>query len=454
LRILFVTAAYLPQSIGGVELHVSGIAAAMRAAGHEVAVFTRGADPARAEFSLERTRHDAAAVYRVDYKFSDCADFGWIVVNPNLRAIFESVLGEWNPDVVHVHHLTCLSTDLVDAARERGIPVVMTLHDFWMGCPRGQRMTPELELCETIDLAKCAPCLTKMWSGWFGIGRDGAQAPEAERAARDREQLARYHGWIRDLLLRVDQLVTPSESSRQVFGSQGIPAEKIRVVANGLDVTPFRPIARAERRVDAPFRFGYLGSVLPTKGVHVLIEAFARLHAAGDRNSRLDVYGELLGWHEITDYEARLRALAAPLGGAVTFHGRYEIAAAPSILAGMDALVVPSLWREAFCLTLREGFLAGVPVIVSGHGAMLEALPRGDEALTFRPGDAADLAAKMAQLRDDAALRARLTKAPKQVRTIEDNAAELAGIYAEVIAMRSAARASTPRGGSSTGDRR
>lgn len=438
MRILFVTAAYLPQSIGGVELHVRGLCAALLAAGHEVAVFTRGADPAREEFSLERTRHDSVPVFRLDYKFSDCRDFGWIVVNPNIRARFEAVLDEWRPDVVHVHHLTCLSTDLIDAAQERGVSVVMTLHDFWMGCPRGQRITPELELCETIDVRRCAPCLTRMWSGWFGVGRDGPNVPEAERDARDIEQLERYHAWIRERLLRVDRLVTPSESSRRLFGLQGIPVEKITVVVNGLDPAPFSSIARTARPTGSPFRFGYIGSVIPTKGVHDVVLAFASLASRGGPEMELHVHGEVLGWHEIGGYDATLREAAAPVADRVFFHGRYETAEAPSILSSFDALIVPSRWVEAFCLTLREGFLANVPVIVADHGAMREAYPRGDEALPFRPGDIADLAAKMERVRDDADLRASLVAAKKNVRSIEDNAAELEGIYRSSIASRRA----------------
>lgn len=429
MRILFVTASYLPQSIGGVELHVRALAAALSGMGHEPAVFTRGADPARREFSLERTVHEGVPVFRLDYKFSDCTDFAGIVVNPRIRAAFEAVLEEWSPDVVHVHHLTCLSTDLIDAAKQRGIGVVMTLHDFWMGCPRGQRITPALSLCETIEPRKCAPCLTAMWSGWFGVGRDGPDVPEEERTRRDLAQLARYHDWIRDRLLLVDRLVTPSESSRRLFGRQGIPVEKITVVVNGLDTAAFGSIARTPRDPAAPFRFGYLGSVIPTKGVHDLVAAFVELRRTRRERIELHVHGEILPWHEVGGYEARLRQLAAPAVGSIRFHGRYEAADAPAILAGLDALVVPSRWVEAFCLTMREGFLAGVPVVIAGHGAMREGLTRGDEALTFEPGDVDDLTAKLARLLDEPELRERLVRAPKSVRSIADNAAELESIY-------------------------
>ncbi len=422
MRILFVTASFLPQSIGGVELHVLGIARALRGR-HEASVFCRQADPTRPELSLSRDEYDGITVRRLNYLFSDCVEFPLVYRNPSIRARFVEVLDEVRPDVVHVHHLTCLSTDLIDAARERGARVVMTLHDFWMGCPRGQRMTPELHLCHDVEVDRCAVCIPKMWGGWFGRGRDGEAFEPAASRAKDVAQLNEYHEWIRAVLSRCDRLVAPSESSREIYVRYGVPVERITVVENGLDHAPFRSI---ERTTSASFRFGFIGSVLPTKGVHVLIEAFERL---GRPNARLDVHGELLGWHEVQDYGDRIRAQAERAGGRITLHGRYEAAELPSILGRLDALVVPSLWFEAFCLTLREGFLAGVPVIASRLGAMAEGIDDERTGLLFEPGNAADLAAKMARVMDDGALRARLVGSTKRVRTIEENAAALLTLY-------------------------
>jgi len=283
-----------------------------------------------------------------------------------------------------------------------------------MGCPRGQRMTPELDLCHDVDVSKCAVCLPKMWGGWFGHGRDV-------------EQLEEYHAWIRGVLHRADALVTPSESSRAIFDRQGVPADSITVVENGLDHAPLAHVAAARTPADH-FRFGFIGSVLPTKGVHVLLDAFARLT---DRDCRLDVHGELLGWHEVTNYADRIRNQASSLGDRVTLHGRYEADDLPRILGSLDALVVPSLWFEAFCLTLREGYLAGLPMIVSDLGAMAEGVEDGVTGLLFRAGDAADLAGKMTRLLDDEALRRRLVASKKEVRTIEENARGLLVVYEE-----------------------
>lgn len=424
MRILFVTAAYLPESIGGVELHVHALAREYARLGHEVVVFTRGADATRPEFAIERYRVDGVAVVRLNYRFSDCVDFAGIVRNASIRAAFDGELARQSFDVVHVHHLTCLSTDLIDAARARGLPVVMTLHDFWMGCPRGQRMTRELFLCEDVDVARCATCLPQMWSGWFGLGRDGPNVPEAERDRRDLEQLAQYHTWMRGLLGRVERLITPSRHSKLVFERYGIAPERIVVVENGLDDAPFRGITRTPSR---RFRFGYVGSVLPTKGVHVLIDAFVKL---ADPATELHVWGEAGAWHEVTDYGAKLRAAAAG-HERIAFHGRYGAHDLPRILAGLDALVVPSLWYEAFCLTLREGWLARLPVAASCIGALEEAVSDGVDGLLFPAGNADALRLVLHRLAHEPGLAARLADSRPRVRTVHENANDLLRNYAD-----------------------
>src|SRR5206468_6511433 len=67
----------------------------------------------------------------------------------------------------------------------------------------------------------------------------------------------------------------------------------------------------------------------------------------------------------------------------VRFHGRYEHHDLPALLAGLDVLVVPSLWWENSPLTVREGALAGLSVVVSQLGGLVEAVEEG-LAIGFR----------------------------------------------------------------------
>ncbi len=70
----------------------------------------------------------------------------------------------------------------------------------------------------------------------------------------------------------------------------------------------------------------------------------------------------------------------------------------PGILAGVDILAIPALWHETFNLVLWEAWAAGVPVLASRVGALLDSVRDGVDGLTFPPGDRRALAEKIGEL--------------------------------------------------------
>jgi glycosyltransferase involved in cell wall biosynthesis len=330
-----------------------------------------------------------------------------------MERVFEEVLAIERPDVVHFHHLTGFGLGALAAARRARARVVLTLHDFWLGCPRSQRITRDLDRCPTIDRGKCAPCLRALYGAWIAEGDAGS------------ETLLRYDARVREALAGADRLVTPSRFVADLYaGETGIPRDRFSTIPVGLDPAPFEGLVRerSER-----FRISCAGTLLPSKGAHVLLDALRSLPA---ERVRIDVHGEAVPWFEERDYLATLRARVRP-GDPVRFTGPYDPPDLPRLLADTDALVVPSLWFEAFSITVREGWLAGLPVVASRLGAMEEAIEDGVDGLLFAPGDAADLARKLRRLLEDPALRARLASSPKRVATSAETARALLASYSE-----------------------
>jgi len=435
-RVLFVTASYLPESVGGVELHIAGLARALTAAGHEACVLARGGAADLGHLQTTSERVDGVTVVRLGNTFEHATTLQKLVADDELADAAMDVVRRLAPDVLHVHHLTCLSTALLDRLRDAGLPTVMTLHDFWMGCPRGQRITAELELCPEIRLDKCVGCLRELWPHLLGAGRAPQDSPE-EQSAQDRALLESYHADIRRGLAGVDALLTPSAFMARMYEHYGLAPGSLRVLENGLPSAAWKHHARRPR-AGGPLRIGFIGSVLPSKGVHLLLSAFRML---GDPSElRLDIYGEVLPFHNDRSYGQRLQALREGLEHVITLHGRYENDELPQILQGLDVVVVPSIWYEAYCLTIREAFLAGVPVVAANHGAMAEAIDDGVNGLLFEAGDSRSLAAVLQTLAADPVLRERLSHASGRVRDEADSAAELLGLYAQLLAGKGAAR--------------
>lgn len=400
MRIAHVVSDYLPDSWGGTPLHVRDLCRGLRARGHEVAIFAGQRGDATPEYTRTERVWEGVPVTAVTYNFRDFDRFSMLWTNPRMDACFGEWLRAARPDLVHFHHLSGLSVGLVSVAAEAGLPRVMTLHDWWLVCPRGQRLHPDtLTVCEPLDRGRCLPCLRALWPHLLS-GDDATGAT----------QIAEQEEFVRRALASCDVLIAPSAFHRDRYVRFGVDPARCFAVPHGLSRKGFPDTARPPRPAR---RVGFIGTILPSKGVHVLLDAFRQL---GRPDLGLDLHGAIVPYHGDTSYEHRLRTLAEGLD--VVFHGAYTQDDLPAILAGIDVLVVPSIWWESFCLTIREGALAGVPVVASRLGAMQEATATG-LALGFTPGDAGDLAQVLGRLLDDDELRARMSRRAHLVRSLE-----------------------------------
>lgn len=414
MRILFVSTFSLPDSVGGTQVTIAHLARVYRERGHEVALFGHTFRDETEVYCVRRLEHEGMPIAQVRYDFSDARDFEAIYRNERIEAVFERELLAFAPDVLHVHHLTCLSTGIIDVAKGHAIPIVLTLYDFWMGCPRGQRIQDDLTLCETIDRTACATCCARLWPHFF--------ADEERRSP----QLATYDAWIRAKLAQVDLLIAPSEHTRSCFAQLDVTTP-VRIIGFGVEPDAYRAVPRTTSDL---FRLAYIGSVIPPKGAHILVDAFQSLDPAG---IRLSIHGEASGWHQIQDYGEQLRARCRGTHD-VRFTGRYDPQDVARLLAEADALVVPGVWFETYCITIREGFHAGIPVIAARLGAMAEAIEHDVTGLHFEPGDANDLARQIVRLRDERGLCQRLVESsPKNTLSAGDMADRTLACYRELL---------------------
>lgn len=425
MRILKVIHAWQPEGRGGTEAHAAQAAQALSARGHQVGVFARTGRPDRPEYEVTTEWQGNVGVTRVNNTFQDAWSFPWMYKNERIHEAFERELDEFKPDLVHIHHLTSLSTTLIESVKQRGLPCVMTLHDFWTVCPRGQRMTKDLHLCTELDRDRCFTCLEGMWPHIF---REKETQPTVvdPRGELSPQILAEYDRHMAYVLNLCDRLVAPSAFHRERMLEIPIDPDRIVSLPHGMDHAPFASLAKEPRPVKY---IGYIGAVIPVKGAHVLIDAF---HALGRPDLHLDIFGEMKPFHDDFDYEERIRAMAGENDN-IHFHGEYMPEDVPRLLEEIDILVVPSLWWETFCLTIREGLLAGIPVVASDIGAMREALDGEQNGIFFRTGDSEDLREKLERLIDDDAYRAQFMNRGAAVKSLADYVEELEDVYADTV---------------------
>lgn len=406
MRVLFAVHGLPPEKRAGVELYTDALARELARRGHAVAVVVRGTGAG----AVRVEPRGGYEVHTIDLprrkrRFLDH------LLDPRVDALFGERLARFRPDVFHAQHLLGLSLGTIEAARASGARVVLTLHDFFLGCPRGQRVREDRSYCASVDRSLCARCLRPEWQG---IHRDPALPFRlaanlvANPAAR---LLAEYDRLVRAALEGADLVLTPSEWYRKEYVRwYSLDPSRVRAVPPGLP-HEFAPAARGARREGEPLAVGYVGSLIPTKGAHVLAAAVASIERAGV--ARLSLHGGALPYfgHAPAEYENEIRSVAARSRSEIVLHGRYDSAALPAILASFDVLALPSLYPESYSLTLREGWLAGLPVAASRLGAFEDAVTDGENGLLVPPGDVRAWRDAILRLAGDNALRERLSRA-------------------------------------------
>ena len=252
-------------------------------------------------------------------------------------------------------------------------------------------------------------------------------------ALRDTAQARR--NWINGLAerwsLRGDcRLIAVSSSLGEEMVRQGVRPGRIAVVPNGV------PAPSARRSVEPPgptWTLGVIGLFRPRKGLEVLLDALSLLRA-----DNLSWRLRAVGAFEASDYEAQIRARAKQLDleGTIQWAGfRSDVAAE---LAGMDLLVLPSLFGEGMPMVVLEAMAAGVPVVATRVEGIPEAIEDGVQGLLARSGDAGDLARCLASiLRGEPPwLRLRHNALARHAERFSDRrmAAGVARVYREVLA--------------------
>lgn len=437
MKILKVIHGYPMRYNAGSEVYSQTLCHAL-AERHEVHVFTREEDAFSPDFRL-----------RVERDTDDPRVTVHVVNNPRFKdryratgidQRFAEVLDRVSPDVVHIGHLNHLSTSLVREAALREIPIVFTLHDYWLMCPRGQfmQMFPEdpsnlWAACDGQEDRKCAErCYARYFSG----------APdELDRdVAYWTDWVARRMRHVREMAELVDVFVAPARYLHGRFRDEfGLPERKLVYLDYGFT----RARMAGRRRVAGePFTFGYIGTHIPAKGIHDLIRAFGSLRG----EVRLRIWGRPRG--QDTDALQRIAAsLPSDAAGRVEWLPEYknqEIVR--DVFDRCDAIVVSSVWVENSPLVIHEAQQARVPVVTANVGGMAEYVHHEVNGLLFEHRSPDALAEQMQRLVDDPGLAARLgargylLSASGDIPAIDEHARDVEALYERAIERRASTR--------------
>lgn len=437
MRVLKVIHGYPMRYNAGSEVYSQTLCQAL-ADRHEVHVFTREENPFAPACAL--TQDVDPDDSRIRLHLVNMASFKDRYRHEGVDDRFSEVLDQVRPDVVHIGHLNHLSTSLVARAAAAEIPIVFTLHDYWLMCPRGQfmQMFPEdpTNLWAACDGQHDRKCAERCYARYFS----GDPAAHEHDVGVWSDWVNRRMAHVREMAELVDVFVAPARYLRDRFVRDfGLPASKVVYLDYGFDRSRF--VGR-ERVADEPFTFGYIGTHIPAKGIHQLLDAFGRLSGS----PRLRIWGR----HRGQDTEA-LHALARRLPGdaaeRVEWLPEYrnqDIVA--DVFDKVDAIVVASVWAENSPLVIHEAQQCRVPVVTAAYGGMGEYVHHEVNGLLFEHRNPTDLARQMQRLVDDPALAERLGARgypfdpAGDIPDIGEHVAQIEALYRGAIARRDRTR--------------
>jgi 1,2-diacylglycerol 3-alpha-glucosyltransferase len=373
-RVLFLAESFHPV-LGGGEIHVRRLGAALVAAGERATVVTRRSE-------ADWPREDAVDGIRiVRVPPSGPPRIGkYLMVPAAVRAVRREARGH---DVLVVRGTRVLGLPGLLAARACGLAVIL------------QPETNGELSGEALSWGK----------GWAG-GR--------------RERVLRRLVALECTLLRdAEAAVAMSSAIRDEMIAAGLARERIELIPHGVDTARFRP-ATAEERLVERRALGlpaggvlavYTGRLLRGKGLSTLVEAFATA-AAAVSDLRLALVGSGRGQSLSVDDELQSQVAAAGLADRVFLPGRVD--GVEGWLRAADVFVFPSRF-EALGISLVEAAACALPAVASRTGGIVDVVEDGFSGLLIPPGDAAALAESLVALARDPQRRAEMGRRAREV---------------------------------------
>lgn len=369
MKILLAVHQFFPKYYTGTERFVLNVAKQLLKMGHFVTVMTyedvdgppTKQSKCKDNFIAKEFSFEGVPVVELRHSTPN-KDISFGITGDVMKPFLEDFLKQGSYDIVHMGHPLRVGA-IAWVARKLGIPVVATLTDFWLMCPRAQLWKDDGTLCDgPADGEEClSSCYKKM----------------------KREHMIERLELTREYFSRCDVITSPSKFLLDMFHKNGWNRE-IEHVRHGIDYSFVGSNTKRLYTSESTIKIGYIGTILYHKGVHILVDAVRKLKA---KNIVLEIWGGC--FHE-GDYFKQIKESVGD-DDRIKFMGEYDYEKVNEVLESIDIITVPSLWWENSPLTILTGFAAGIPALASNIGGMAEFVIDGETGFTFEVGDAESL---------------------------------------------------------------
>jgi glycosyltransferase involved in cell wall biosynthesis len=326
--------ALAPKLVGGAEIFARRFAECLKERGDEVEVIRAASSPNQEPEESNGITIYSAPVQNIYLPFTEQKNVAfrsmWHAVED--WQIFAPMITErlraFKPDVLHSNNLSGLTTSIWRVAAKLGVPVLHTIHDYYLTCPRCSRFTKG-RVCEHT----CPSC-----------------------------EILTYHRkrathWL-SAVVGVSERVLSIHTDLGLFADTPIRT----VIHNASTAPPSAPYPRPLCTTECTF--GFIGRLTEEKGIENLMRALATLPR--------DRFRTLIAGRVSDQEQQRLKALAP--NARIEFMG---FVAPDDFYKAVDVVIAPSIWHDPGPLVVADAKAAGRPLLGTHFGGMPEAIEHG-----------------------------------------------------------------------------
>lgn len=414
MKVLHVGWGFRPWRSGGLIEYAEDLMNIQVAQGYEVAYFFSGCHyPLFRKPRLRKWLREDIKMYEIiNSPIHHAGDQGTVRPEVDLNEeysekFFKKVLAKFKPDIIHIQELAGLPSSLIEIAELENIPLIMTLHDYYLFCPTLKLFDYNYSICLKSYVGNnCLVCCAQAPPNanhliksslifeankrWFLKSVPNSFKVKAKKLVKQVKQLLRYLGDEsldqnsqynleqmdklaevfqnrRDVnverLNKIDLLVAQSFRVNEIYRTLGVKGKKIVTIhstVKHIDKVKSKTMAS----IIHPINFVTLNSCASAqKGVHLILGALHKLKQMGiSSHFKLFVMGHVLdsAKYELLQFDN------------VVYKGIYNVADLDSLLQGMHVGIVPSAWEEVYGYVGIEFLAKGIPVIGNSLGGIVD----------------------------------------------------------------------------------
>lgn len=394
---------------GGGTIIPRSIAIRLARKGYDVGVFYAGLNhPTNKDpYYTEKSYDNGVTLYGVFNRpvlFTNGSNPENEIRDERILNIYSKVLDDFKPDIVHYHNFIGLSFAIADITKSMGIPTVFTPHNYHLLDPNLYMIENDLRIWKTVSLLENSD-LIKTY-------------PEKQNLYIQRMIEARNL-----INKKIDYTLAISRRVKELFVDFGADSSRIAVVNQIPESCEMINTARTFDDIGIPVRAGFIGTVIPHKGVHIIAGA-AQMIPTNKMQFYIYGFGNPKYMEIIKNYDKLNR---------LNWMGEYRPQDLQSISQNLDFVIIPSIWEEGAGMVLPESFAMGLPVIAANIGGIPDYVKNDFNGALYKYDSAIELARILNDIADNPQKLVNWRKNCKLTYSFDEFVDWLANIYEKLI---------------------